>query len=47
MLYDSHAHLNNDAFSEEERAAFISSVEDAVKKGLLSYVNERYYRPQP
>ncbi len=40
MLYDSHAHLNNDAFSEEERAAFISSVEDAVKKGLLSYVND-------
>lgn len=40
MLYDSHAHLNNEAFTEEERAALIASCEEAVGKGLLSYVND-------
>ena len=40
MLYDSHAHLNNEDFSEEERAAFIARIERAVESGLLSYVND-------
>lgn len=40
MLYDSHAHLNNEDFTEEERAAFIARIERAVEDGLLSYVND-------
>lgn len=40
MLYDSHAHLNNESFSEEEREEVIAATRDAVASGLLSYVND-------
>ena len=40
MLYDSHAHLNNEDFTEEERAEFIALADEAVKSGVLSYVND-------
>ena len=40
MLYDSHAHLNNEEFTEEERAEFIALADEAVKSGVLSYVND-------
>lgn len=40
MLYDSHAHLNNESFSEEERTELIEAVQAAVSEGLLSYVND-------
>lgn len=40
MLYDSHAHLNNEGFDPEEREAFIESVAAAVDSGMLSYVND-------
>jgi len=40
MLYDSHAHLNNEGLSKQERSLFIESVQDAVDSGLLSYVND-------
>ena len=38
--YDSHAHLNNEEFTEEERAEFIALADEAVKSGVLSYVND-------
>lgn len=40
MLYDSHAHLNNEGFTDEERAEFILRAEEAVKNGMLTYVND-------
>ncbi len=40
MLYDSHAHLNNEGFTEEERAEFIALADTAVENGVLSYVND-------
>ena len=40
MLYDSHAHLDHNEFSEEERREFIARIEEAVGSGLLSYVND-------
>lgn len=40
MLYDSHAHLNNEDFDESERKEFISRINAAVDSGLLSYVND-------
>ena len=40
MLYDSHAHLNNEGFSEEERAQFIADIQAAVDEGLLSFIND-------
>lgn len=40
MLYDSHAHLNNESFSDEERTAFVQDIEEKVKDGLLSFVND-------
>lgn len=40
MLYDSHAHLNNESFSPEERERFVAATRDAVTSGLLSYVND-------
>lgn len=40
MLYDSHAHLNNERFSEAERAQLLEIVDTAVAEGRLSYVND-------
>ena len=40
MLYDSHAHLNNEGFSAEERAQFIADIQAAVEEGLLSFIND-------
>ncbi len=40
MLYDSHAHLNNEDFTDEERAEFIANTQKAVDEGLLKYVND-------
>ena len=40
MLYDSHAHLNNEGFTDEERAEFILRADEAVKNGMLTYVND-------
>lgn len=37
MLFDSHAHLNND-MPQEDRAAMIKKVEEAIEAGLLDYV---------
>ena len=35
MLYDSHAHLNNEGFNEQEREAFIARVQECVDAGVL------------
>lgn len=40
MLYDSHAHLNNESFDPQEREDFIAAIVEAVNSGLLSYVND-------
>ena len=40
MLFDSHAHLNEDGFSEEERKELAAGVETS---GLLSYVADIGY----
>lgn len=40
MLYDSHAHLNNEDFTDEERAEFIARADEAVRNGMLTYVND-------
>lgn len=40
MLYDSHAHLNNEGYSREERQEVIGRIQEAVDGGLLSYVND-------
>lgn len=40
MLYDSHAHLNNEGFNEQEREVFIARVQECVDSGILKYVND-------
>ncbi len=40
MLYDSHAHINNQDFSPSQRKEVIAGIENAVKSGILSYVND-------
>lgn len=40
MIYDSHAHINNETFSDAERAEFAASIEEAVQSGLLTLVND-------
>lgn len=40
MLYDSHAHLNNEGFTDEERTEFIACADEAVRNGMLTYVND-------
>ena len=40
MLYDSHAHINNESFKKGERAATIAAIEEAVASGKLSHVND-------
>ncbi len=42
-LYDSHAHLNEDGFSESERAEFIEKIQVGIDSGLISYVNDIGY----
>lgn len=42
-LYDSHAHLNEDGFNEEQRAAFIEKIQAGIDSGLLLYVNDIGY----
>ena len=43
MLYDSHTHLNEKDFTDEERAQFIADADAAAKSGLLTYVNDVAY----
>lgn len=40
MLYDSHAHLNNEDYTAEERQTLIDEVDEAVKAGKMSLVND-------
>ncbi len=42
-LYDSHAHINEDGFNEEQRAAFIEKIQAGINSGLLLYVNDIGY----
>ena len=40
MLFDSHAHINNDTFTDEEREALIADIEASD----LSYVMGMYFK---
>ncbi len=42
-LYDSHAHLNEDTFTDAERTEFIEKIQVGIDSGLLSYVNDIGY----
>ena len=40
MLYDSHTHINEERYTDKERAEVISKINEAVTAGKLSYVND-------
>ncbi len=45
-LFDSHAHVNEDEFTPEERAEFIERIDRAVANGDLSFINDIGYNLQ-
>jgi TatD DNase family protein len=38
MLFDSHAHVNEDGFSDEERQEMVDAIEASIASGTLDYV---------
>lgn len=40
MLYDSHTHINEERYTDIERQEVIKKIEDSIRAGILSYVND-------